>query len=154
MDIKKLLSSFNAHDVTYVVIGAAAFPVHGYDRSTQDIDLFIEPTEKNALRALAALTDVGYDVTPLTLEVFLQKKTLFRQYILDTDIHPYVAGATFTQVWKHRVQALWNGIYTCFASLDDLIAMKKAAGRAKDLEDLRYLEKIRALRKQKRRPRR
>jgi hypothetical protein len=31
---------------------------------------------------------------------------------------------------------------TWFASLDDLIRMKKAAGRPKDIEDLKYLIKL------------
>lgn len=66
MDVEKLLSSFNAHKVVYVIIGAAAFPVHGFDRATQDIDLFIQPTRENAARAWEALKAVGYDVTDLT----------------------------------------------------------------------------------------
>lgn len=147
MDIKKLLSSFNAHKVVYVVIGAAAFPVHGYDRATQDIDLFIEPTQKNAERAHAALKSVGYDVTDLTIEDLLNKKTLFRQYILDTDIHPYVKGITFETIWKHKVKALCEGVSAYFASLDDLIKMKTAAARPKDIEDLQYLRKIKKLKK-------
>jgi hypothetical protein len=34
-----------------------------------------------------------------------------------------------------------------FASLDDLIEMKKAAGRPQDLQDLKYLRKIKEERK-------
>lgn len=39
MDIPSLLKSLNAHDVRYVIIGATAFPVHGYSRATLDICL-------------------------------------------------------------------------------------------------------------------
>ena len=63
MDTEGLLKSLNAHDVVYVVIGAAAFPVHGYSRATLDIDVFIQPTPDNAARTLRALTAFGYDVT-------------------------------------------------------------------------------------------
>ena len=41
MDRESLFSSLNDRDVEYVVIGAAAFPAHGYARSTLDIDIFI-----------------------------------------------------------------------------------------------------------------
>ncbi len=146
MDIKNLLASFNAHKVIYVVIGAGAFPIYGYDRATQDVDLCIKPTPANAKRAIAALEALGYDLMGLSLENFLTKKTLFRQYALDTDIHPFVAGITFDRLWKNRVSYTWEGVSVFFPELDDMILMKEAAGRPKDLEDLRYLKKIRAIR--------
>ena len=142
MDTESLLKSLNAHDVRYVVIGATAFPVHGYARSTLDIDIFIEATPENARRTRAALKDVGYDVTDITIEDLLTKKLLIRQYILETDIHPFVAGVTFEEVWRNRVEDRIGETPTNFASLDDLIRMKQVAGRPKDLEDLRVLMKL------------
>ncbi len=59
MDTESLLKSLNAHNVRFVVIGATAFPVHGYARATLDIDIFIEPTEENARRTRAALERFG-----------------------------------------------------------------------------------------------
>lgn len=144
MDTESLLRSLNALDVRYVVIGATAFPVHGYARSTLDIDIFIEPTATNAERALAALAKVGYDVSDVSIDDLLTKKLLIRQYILETDIHPFVAGVTFDNVWRHRVEDRIGDTPASFASLDDLIRMKRAAGRPKDLEDLRVLEMIRS----------
>jgi hypothetical protein len=73
----------------------------------------------------------------------LSKKILIRQYILETDIHPFVTGVTFEEVWRNRVQDTLGQTRTWFASLDDLIRMKQAAGRPKDLEDLKVLLKLR-----------
>jgi hypothetical protein len=56
------------------------------------------------------------------------------------------ARLTFAAVWSRRVMAPVAGVEAPFASLDDLIAMKKAAGRPKDIEDLRQLEKLRKAR--------
>jgi hypothetical protein len=120
MDTESLLKLLNAHKVRYVIIGATAFPVHGYARATLDIDIFIEPTPENAKQTLRALSDVGYDVTDLTIEDILTKKVLIRQYILETDIHPFVAGVTFEEVWRNRVEDQIGRISTNFASLDDL----------------------------------
>jgi len=36
MGIENLLKSLNGHDVRYVIIGATAFPVHGFSRATLD----------------------------------------------------------------------------------------------------------------------
>jgi predicted nucleotidyltransferase len=145
MDTEKLLRSLNGHRVRYVVIGATAFPVYGYARATLDIDLFIEPTKENASRTHQALGDFGYDVRDLTVEDLLSKKVLIREYVLQTDIHPFVAGVSFEDVWSRRVESQIGETPAAFASLDDLIRMKEAAGRPKDLEDLRVLKKLRDL---------
>lgn len=142
MDIEGLLKSLNARRARYVVIGATAFPVHGYARATLDIDLFIEPTAENAARVRQALADFGYDLTDVTEEDLLTKKILIRQYVLETDIHPFVAGAEFEAVWSHRIEDRIGETPVAFAGLDDLIRMKEAAGRPKDLEDLKALRRI------------
>ena len=46
------------------------------------------------------------------------------------------------EVWKNKVKAKFGDIFAWFASLEDLIKMKKAAGRPKDIEDLKYLLKL------------
>lgn len=150
MDISGLLKLLNAHQVKYVVIGASAFPIHGFSRATLDIDIFIEPTTENAQRTWNALQEFGYNLLDLTIQQMLKTKVLLRGYLLQTDVHPFVTGVTdFESVWQASVAGEFEDVPARFASLDDLIRMKKAAGRAKDLNDLRYLEKIRALKRQK-----
>jgi hypothetical protein len=85
-----------------------------------------------------------FDVTVTDL---LSKKILIRQYIVETDIHPFVKGTDFETVWRGKVESEFGSTKVYFASLDDLIRMKKAAGRAKDLEDLKYLTAIRKMQK-------
>jgi len=69
----------------------------------------------------------------------LKKKLLIRGYWVQTNIHPFVTGAKFETIWKNRVHATFGRTRVPFASLKDLIRMKRAAGRAKDLEDLKFL---------------
>ncbi|MFC1620669.1 hypothetical protein ACFL2G_00040 [Candidatus Omnitrophota bacterium] len=125
-----------------MVIGATAFPVHGYARSTLDIDIFIEPTEANAKRTWLALKVFGYDVSDIKIKDLLKKKLLIRQYAVETDIHPFVKGITFERVWKNKVRAKYGDTFVNFPSLGDLIKMKQAAHRTKDLEDLKYLKRL------------
>ena len=143
MDIEGLLRSLNAHSAEYVVIGATAFPVHGYARATLDVDIFIRATEENARRVRAALIAFGYDLGEVSEQDLLTQKVLIRQYLVETDVHPFVTGVTFDEVWAHRVSDRIGETPAAFASLDDLIRMKEAAGRPKDLEDLRVLRKLR-----------
>ncbi len=143
MEICQLVKLFNARKVKYLIIGASAFPVHGWARVTLDIDFFIEPTRENAAQAYEALAEFGYDVTDLTVDMLLTKKTLFRGYIVEADIHPFVTGIqNFDTLWKTRVTGTYEGEPTNYADLDSLIRMKEAAGRPKDLEDLKYLQEI------------
>jgi len=136
------LKSLKGHKVQFVIIGATAFPVHGYSRATLDIDIFIRPEILNAEKTLSALKDFGYDVSDIAVDELLTKKILIRQYLVETDIHPYVKGVSFDTVWGNKVKAKFGETFVWFASLDDLIKMKRAAGRPKDREDLKYLLKL------------
>ena len=147
MDTEGLLKLLKEHKADFVIIGATAFPVHGYARATLDIDIFIRATKKNAEKTLAALKAFGYDVTDVNKEDLLKKKILIRQYAVETDIHPFVTGITFDRVWKNKVKAKLGNTYAYFASLTDLIRMKQAAARPKDVEDVKYLKKLRVRRR-------
>jgi hypothetical protein len=116
--------------------------VHGYARATLDIDFFINKDEKNIEKIIKALSKFGYDLQELTTEDFQSKKILIRQYVLEVDIHPFVKGVEFADLWKNKKESLIGMEKAYFASLDDLIKMKKAAGRSKDMEDLKFLLKI------------
>lgn len=131
MDTESLLKSLNDHGVRYVVIGAAAFPIHGYARATLDIDVFIDPTRENAERTHAALTAFGFDTSDLRVDDLLDFKVLVRQSVVALDVHPHVAGVSFDEVWRKRTSGQFKSTTLDFASLDDLIAMKEAAPAAR-----------------------
>jgi len=145
VDTEGLLKLLKEHKVDFVIIGATAFPIHGYARATLDIDIFIRPTENNAQRTWLALKEFGYDVTDVKIEYLIKKKILIRQYAVETDIHPFVKGLSFQEVWRNKVKAKFGNTLVYFASLGDLIKMKRAAARPKDLEDLRYLNRLKKL---------
>ena len=69
--MSKLLKLLNEHEVDYVIIGATAFPIHGYSRATLDIDILIKPTEKNAQNTLQALNKFGYNMDDVSVEDIL-----------------------------------------------------------------------------------
>jgi hypothetical protein len=111
---------------------------------TGDVDLLIKPTRQIAQRTINALRAVGYRaLDEATVSLILSKKVLLRQYVLRTDIHPFVAGVTFEEAWKRSLKTEIKGVTVFVPSLDVLIKMKKAAGKPKDREDIRVLEKIR-----------
>ena len=142
MDTERLIQLLKENNVIFVIIGATALPVYGYARATLDIDLFIKPNLNNIKRTMKALREFGYDLMDLTPEDFLKNKILIRQYIVEADFHPFVKGISFEEIWKNKIKAKFGKTEVYFPALDDMIKMKKAAGRAIDKEDLKYLKKI------------
>ena len=143
--VELLLRSLNDADVRYVIIGATAFAAHGWVRATADLDLFIDADADNIGRLRRVLMEFGYDISEASAEDFQRYKILLRQYDLPLDLHPFVTGVgSFGDVWGRRVMAQIGGVEVPFASLDDIILMKRAAARPRDLEDLRQLEKLRS----------
>jgi predicted nucleotidyltransferase len=140
--MERLLRLLNENKAVYVVIGATAFPAYGYARATLDIDLFVKPTRPNIRRVMKSLREFGYDLSDFGEKDFLSHKILIRQYLLETDIHPFVTGVVFAEIWKNRITGRIGKAEVCFPSLEDMIRMKTAAGRAKDKEDLKFLKKL------------
>jgi len=99
-------------------------------------------------RVLKALSEFGYDVSDISIDDLLTKKVLIRQYLVETDLHPFAKGVTFDRIWANKTKAKFGDHSVWFASLDDLIKMKQAAGRPKDIEDLKFLRRLKQ-RKQK-----
>jgi len=58
-DFSDLLSTFTAHGVEYLVVGAHALAAHGHVRATKDLDVWVRPSSDNAPRVLRALASFG-----------------------------------------------------------------------------------------------
>jgi len=91
---------------------------------------------------MIALRQFGYDLADFDENDFLTHKVLIRQYILETDVHPFVKGVSFDEIWKNKISGRIGKADVFFPSLEDMIRMKKAAGRSKDREDLKFLRKL------------
>lgn len=136
-----VFSSLSSHDVRYVVIGGIAAVLHGVPRATFDLDILIEATEENANRLLKALRGVGFGTADL-----VDAKTLLANEItvfsdrVRIDVQTFTPGLTFQDAWKNRETMSFGGQDFFVVSRADLIAAKRAAGRPRDLDDVRILE--------------
>jgi predicted nucleotidyltransferase len=144
-DFADSLDSLNGEDALYVVIGGMAVLSLVPYRTTRDLDVLIEPTLDNAHRVRAAVRNWRGIEPRFSAIEFISGDVLSFGALLRVEVHSRVAGANWRQVWERRVQGELLGVRTQFASLDDLIAMKEAAGRReKDLPDLRRLRRLRS----------
>ena len=63
-DFRDLLSTFNAHRVEYLVVGAHALAAHGHVRAAGDLDVWIRAETANAKRVIDALREFGAPLQP------------------------------------------------------------------------------------------
>jgi len=139
--LQDVFGSLSRHEVRYVVIGGIAAVLHGVPRATFDLDILIDPTAENAKRLLAALAAAGLGTAALTSadEVLSNEITVFKDR-LRIDVQTSTPGLGFADAWARRVEMQYEGQVFFVASRTDLIASKRASGRAVDLDDVRQLE--------------
>jgi predicted nucleotidyltransferase len=157
LDAEKILRRLTAAGVDFVLIGGVAVMLHGYPRVTRDVDIAFDPDRTNletlghALVELDAhLRGVGEDLPFVPDADTLDRVDLLT---LDTsagwlDVHKTVDGApAYARLRRHAERIKLDGLSVLVASIDDLISMKRAAGRPVDRTDVEALEAIKRLRR-------
>lgn len=150
-----LFKALNDADVQYIVVGGLATVLHGYARLTADIDLVINLDQREAEKAIKAITAAGLKarlpVDPMQFaneairESWISEKHMlvFSFYdpanpllILDVFVRePF----PFQEMLARAVPMDIGGITVPVCAIKDLIAMKQNTGRSKDVEDIKYL---------------
>jgi hypothetical protein len=69
-DMKEFIELLEKYQVEYVVVGGFAVNYYGYIRTTQDIDILIFPSSKNAQNMIDALDEFGFGSAGITRECF------------------------------------------------------------------------------------
>lgn len=142
-DFADFLESLNREGVAYVVIGGIAVLAHVPYRTTRDLDVLIEPTLENAIKARHAVALWGSFEPEYVAQDFISGDILSFGGLLRVEIHSRVPGVTWSDVWDGSVEGDFLGVPTRFAGVDELIRMKRAtASPEKDLPDLERLHDI------------
>ena len=145
-DVFELLRALARHEVDYVVIGGVAVQAHGHRRTTMDLDVVPAPTPANLERLAAALEELHArprdlpGAEPPTAEQLatIAPPLATAHGVLRILREP--TGAPSYAVLRERALVIdLSGIKLAVAGRDDLIAMKRAAGRPRDLEDIAVL---------------
>lgn len=135
----------------YVVVGAHALAAAGRPRATQDLDILVEPSERNAERLGRALRAFGFHQLAAASSRFaeLDRMATLGAPPLRIDIMTSITGVAFAQAWAGRRRARFGDVFVPFLGPRELQKNKRAAGRPKDLADLALLAEV-----TRRRPRR
>ena len=151
-----ILRALEAHRVRYVLIGGLAVIAHGHLRATADIDILPNPEPANlaalagALQALDARIS-GVDADLLGIELDAPTLAQGANFTLETalgalDVMQAVPGARpYEQLDADAVSTELDGVPVRVVSLADLLALKRAADRPRDREDVAVLTEIASL---------
>lgn len=142
-DIIEFISLCNKHNIKYLVIGGYAVSIHGYPRSTKDIDVCIEMSDTNASNMVQVINDFGFRSLKLKKEDFLKKDFITQLGFppLRIDILNDLSGVSFEEAWHNKKIVTIENVPVNFIGYNDLITVKKNAGRPQDLADVDKLEK-------------
>ncbi len=144
LDIWKYFFQFN---VKYITIGGFAVNMHGYNRSTGDIDIYLEDTKANRINLRNAFIEIGLgDLKAIETMQFVAGWTEFSlKEGFRLDIMTSVKGLenkSFQELFDAAKVVMIEDIPVKFIDYENLIIAKKATNRLKDQLDIEELSKL------------
>lgn len=145
-DFIDFLSALYKHEVEYVLVGGYSVILHGYPRTTGDLDIWVKKNENNYKKIVKTFDLFGLPVFDMTRENFLHKENFdvftFGRPPVCIDIMTALKGLDFDDAYKKAIIDRVDEVFVKFINFNDLILAKKASARSKDINDIENLEEI------------
>ena len=156
--IPPILQAMKDAGVEFVLVGGFAVQLHGFVRSTIDLDIVLAMDDENLSKFIDVAKQFGLaPIIPVPIEslknaaqidqwhrekgmlAFALREPQVGGSVIDVLVRPEV---TFDTLKKDAVIAQLFGRAVMVASIDNLLVMKRAANRPKDRLDIDALERI------------
>lgn len=157
LDPLPLLRALHERGIEYIVVGGFAVSAHGFIRVTKDLDIVPSSAAENLQRLAEMLRDL--DATVLDTADFEPQEmpadptragdlTMGGNFCTQTDlgrldVMQWLGGIDaddlYGELAREAIESSIDGLSVRVCGLDHLRAMKRAAGRPRDLEDLKGL---------------
>ena len=158
--IEAIVESLETEGVRYMIAGGLAVVAHGFVHLTVDVDIILDLSRDNVLRAVRVFEQLEYRPrAPVPFENLSDPEErrrwaeekgmrVFSLYnpdspLTEVDLFVQPPFADFEAALSRAVKLpIREGLEAVFVGLDDLLALKRSAGRPKDLMDIENLERI------------
>ena len=143
LDFLDFIDALNNASVEYILVGGYAVILHGYTRSTGDMDVWVNKTYDNYQKLIKAFQLFGApifsenDFLKSDHDVWGIGKEPNRIEILNQ-----LKGVTFAEAYELCKIFVQNKVEVKYIHINHLIQAKEAAGRFKDKNDIEHLKKI------------
>ena len=141
-DFQDFIQVLNKNEVKYILVGGYAVILHGYIRSTADMDIWVNKTAVNYRKLRKALKEFG-------APSFSQNEFLGDEFNVwgigrepnRIEIMNEVKGLTFDIAYQESAIYQQENLNIRFINFKNLLDAKNAAGRFKDKNDIEQLTK-------------
>jgi hypothetical protein len=156
--VEPIIAALNEGAVRYVVVGGLATVLHGFARLTAGIDLVVDLDPPEARRAIEVLVRLGFRPRPPVDPFDFADPSMRAAWIRDKGMRVFSLHdpaqpmreldlfvehpIDFESLWRRAEMIPLATTSARVASIPDLIALKRLAGRPEDLRDIEALEEI------------
>lgn len=142
-DFRDFLKALNDKEVRYMLVGGFSVILHGYPRTTGDMDIWVERTPENYVKLNKAFLQFGMPVFDMTEENFLHHPVwdvfTFGTPPVAIDIMVSIKGCDFSDVYSRSLLFEEDSLQIRTIHKNDLLKAKKNVGRARDEDDIANL---------------
>lgn len=153
-----ILTAFYKESVKYLLVGGMSINLYGIPRVTMDLDIIISKEKDNVKKIINILKKNDYiikqpvdplimsddeQLTKLNREKNLIALSFYKKSNMNRIVDIIVIHEIdFDKAYKNKVIKKAEGTEIYLAPIDDIIKMKRKAGRAQDLSDIKMLKKL------------
>ncbi len=143
-DFQDFIRALNHQDVDYILLGGYAVILHGYNRTTGDMDIWVRKTSENYKKIEKAFVEFGMPVFDMTEANFLNNPEMnvftFGSSPVCIDLMTDAKGLEFENTFQKAELREIEGLSVRVIHINDLLHAKSSAGRKKDLDDIEHLK--------------
>lgn len=139
-DFRDFIKILNTNKVEYILVGGYSVILHGYPRSTGDMDIWVNRNENNYKKIKITFLIFGLPIMPIIDFLNIENDVFsYGRPPYGIDLMTKCKGLVFDESIKQAKMVNVDELEVNLISYQDLITAKKAAGRYKDLNDLEHL---------------
>lgn len=139
-DFRDFLVALRQHQVRYLLVGGYSVILHGYSRTTGDLDIWVEKSLANYNQLVRAFHAFGMPVFDMSADNFLNRPDYdvftFGRPPVAIDIITTLKGLDFAEAYPQATDIEVEGITVRLIHYQHLLQAKRAAGRPRDQNDL------------------